>query len=51
MEIKARRETESRVAPVDEVVPVVKRKIADLETELSPGASIASEPDERLTRA
>jgi hypothetical protein len=48
VEIKARGDTESHIASIDEVVSVVKRKIADLETELSLGASIASAPDESL---
>ena len=46
VEIKARSDTESRIASIDEVVSVVKRQKSDLEAGLSPGAPVASEPDE-----
>jgi prolyl-tRNA synthetase len=49
VEIKARGDTVSRIASIEEVVSVVKSKVSDLEAELSPGASIASEPDESLS--
>jgi prolyl-tRNA synthetase len=46
VEIKARSDAESSIVSTDEVVSVVKGKIADLETEVSPGDSIASVPRE-----
>jgi prolyl-tRNA synthetase len=49
VEIKARGDTVSRIASIEEVVSVVKSKVSDLEAELSPGASIASELDESLS--
>jgi prolyl-tRNA synthetase len=42
VEIKARSDAEGSIVSTDEVVSVVKGKIADLETEVSPGDSIAS---------
>jgi prolyl-tRNA synthetase len=42
VEIKARGDAESFVASIDEVVSVVKGKIADLEAEISPDDSIMS---------
>jgi prolyl-tRNA synthetase len=46
VEIKARSDAEGSIVSTDEVVSVVKGKIADLETEVSPGDSIASVPRE-----
>jgi prolyl-tRNA synthetase len=48
VEIKARSDAESFVASTDEVVSLVKEKISDLESEVSPGECIASAPDESL---
>jgi prolyl-tRNA synthetase len=48
VEIKVRSDAESFIASTDEVVSVVKGKIADLESEVSPGDSTASAPDESL---
>jgi prolyl-tRNA synthetase len=48
VEIKARSDAESSIASTDEVVSLVKGKISDLETEVLPGDSIASAPDESL---
>jgi prolyl-tRNA synthetase len=48
VEIKVRSDPESSIAAADEVVSAVKGKIADLESEVSPGDSIASAPDENL---
>jgi prolyl-tRNA synthetase len=46
VEIKARSDAESLIASADEVISVVKGKIADLETEVSPGDSLGSALDE-----
>jgi prolyl-tRNA synthetase len=46
VEIKARSDAEGSIVSTDEVVSVVKGKIADLETEVSPGDSIAPVPRE-----
>jgi prolyl-tRNA synthetase len=46
VEIKARSDAEGSIVATDEVVSVVKGKIADLETEVSPGDSIAPVPRE-----
>jgi prolyl-tRNA synthetase len=48
VEIKARSDAEGFIVSTDEAVSLVKVKIADLESELSPGDSIASAPDESL---
>jgi prolyl-tRNA synthetase len=48
VEIKARSDAESFIASTDEVVSLVKGKISDLESEVSPGECIASAPDESL---
>jgi prolyl-tRNA synthetase len=48
VEIKARSDAESSITSTDEVVSIVKGKISDLETEVLPGDSIASAPDESL---
>ena len=48
VEIKARSDAESLIASADEVISVVKEKIADLETEVSPGDSLGSALDESL---
>jgi prolyl-tRNA synthetase len=48
VEIKARSDAESFIASTDEAVSLVKVKLADLESEVSPGDSIASAPDESL---
>jgi prolyl-tRNA synthetase len=46
VEIKARSDAEGSIVSTDEVVSVVKGKIADLETQVSPGDSIAPVPRE-----
>jgi prolyl-tRNA synthetase len=48
VEIKARSDAESFIVSTDEAVSLVKLKIAALESDLSPGDSIASAPDESL---
>ncbi len=48
VEIQARSDAESLIASADEVISVVKGKIADLETEVSPGDSLGSALDESL---
>src|SRR5215210_4601463 len=48
VEIKARSDAESFIASTDEVVSLVKGKISDLESEVSPDGCIASAPDESL---
>jgi prolyl-tRNA synthetase len=48
VEIQARSDAESLIASAEEVISVVKGKITDLETEVSPGDSLASALDESL---
>ena len=48
VEIKARSDAESLIASTDEVVSLVKVKISDLESEVSPGEYLASAPEESL---
>jgi prolyl-tRNA synthetase len=51
VEIKARGDAEGFVASIDEVISVVKGKIADLEAEISPDDSIMSASHESPNRA
>jgi prolyl-tRNA synthetase len=51
VEIKVRSDADSVIASTEEVVSLVRRKIADLESEVSPGDTIASATDESPARA